>query len=120
MTEEEKRAQMAARDAEICALYLTGASLAECGKKYGLKRQRIKQIVQKAGVWREYVRPPTNGRDEFLGVNISEEDKLALRDEAKRRGISMSALTADLIKDMLAELPRHEPSIASEPAQESE
>jgi hypothetical protein len=43
-------------------------------------------------------------RDEFLGINISEADKTALREEAARRGISMSALTADLIKDMLKEV----------------
>lgn len=97
MTQEERRA----RDAEICQRYLSGLSLAESGRPFGIGRQRVKQIVQAAGVWRAAKK--TNGRDEFLGVNISEEDKQALREEAARRGLSMSALTADLIRDMLAE-----------------
>lgn len=100
MTPEEKQAQMEARNLEICQMYLSGASLAECGKKFGLKRQRIKQIVQAAGIWR--ARPKTSdGRDDFLGVNISESDKQALREEAARRGLSMSQLTAELIREML-------------------
>ena len=71
---------------------------------FGLKRQRIKQIVVTAGIWRERLPPD---RDEFLGVNLSEDDKEALRREAARRGVSMSALTSDLIKEMLAEA-KHE------------
>lgn len=43
-------------------------------------------------------------RDEFLGVNLSEEVKAALRAEAARREISMSALTYETLKDMLAKL----------------
>lgn len=110
MSDEDKQAAMNERNAAICKMYLEGETLAACGKRFGLKRQRIKQIVKDAGIWREYHRPPPNGRDEFLGVNISESDKIALRKEAKRRGLSMSALTADLISEMLAELANDSPT----------
>ncbi len=104
MTPEEKQAQMNARNAEICQMYMSGATLAECASRFGVKRQRIKQIVEDAGIWRPYVRPPRSDRDEFLGVNLTEADKDALREEATRRGMSMSSLTATLIRDMLDEI----------------
>lgn len=96
---------MAERDQEICKMYLAGKTLQECGTQYGIRRQRVKQILKEAGVWRPAVKQ-TSERDEFLGLNISTADKVALRAEAARRGISMSALSAEAIKEMLAALPQ--------------
>lgn len=84
------------RDTAICEQYLNGMTLEECGRLYKLRRQRIKQIVKAAGLWRPRT-VTVSDRNEFLGVNLSGTDKIALKLEADRRGLSMSALTAELI-----------------------
>lgn len=93
----------AARDAEICRRYVGGMTLAEAGRPYGITRMRVKQIIKTAGLWRPRV--SQNSRGEYLGVNLSEADKEELRREAERRGVSMSLLTSDLIREMLAAKP---------------
>lgn len=120
---------MTERNADICKLYLSGLSLKEAGEKYGLSRERARQIVRsaieermkelvKTGVrsetarqlakeefrWGHEKHAPRSDRDEFLGIHLNENDKEALRQEAKKRGVSMSSLTSDLIKDMLSSL----------------
>lgn len=93
------------RDVEICRLYRGGWSINRIAKEKGLSRPRVQQILRSNDVKRsDRPQPPRGDRDEFLGVNISEADKTALRQEAERRGLSMSALTAELIKEMLAEV----------------
>lgn len=92
------------RNTEICRLYVEGATLQEVGEGFKLSRERVRQILRKNGVYKKDRAVEKSGRDEFLGVNITESDKAALREEASRRGLSMSALTSDLIKDMLASL----------------
>lgn len=85
---------MLQRDADICAYYQTNQSLASCGKKFALKRQRIQQILKQAGVWKPYVK---GDRTQFLGVSISEQTKEALRQRAKEQGISASRLASDAL-----------------------
>ncbi len=92
------------RDTRICQLYTSGQTLQEIGTSFKLSRERVRQILRKQGVYRKDRLVVKSDRDEFLGVNISDADKVALRAEAARRGLSMSALTSDLIKDMLASL----------------
>jgi hypothetical protein len=104
----EESLKRAERDLEICRFYLAGRTLEEIGQHFGVKRQRIKQIVKRAGIWRPQAQPESV-RDHFVGVTLSESDKTALRAEAERRGISMSTLTAELIKEMLAERKNEEP-----------
>ena len=101
MIDEEKKIQMTQRNAAICAHYQAGHKLSECASRFKLGRQRVQQILKAAGIWKPYIK---NDRTKFLGVTVSEADKAALTLEAARRGISMSALTSDLIKDMLASL----------------
>ena len=92
------------RDAEICRLYKNGLTLRALGEQFGLTHERVRQILRKAGAHEAYRKKAARRvRQAFLGVNISEGDKVALCQEAERRGISMSALTAELIKDMLAQ-----------------
>lgn len=98
MTDEEKRARRAERDAAICAHYAAGNKAAQCASKFRISRQRVLQILRDGNVWKPYEK---GDRTEFLGVSLSADDKLALSEEASRRGISMSSLTSDLIKDML-------------------
>jgi len=43
-------------------------------------------------------------RDEFLGVNLTESVKRSLKDEAEKRGLSMSNLTSKTITEMLVSL----------------
>lgn len=99
MTPEERKAQMQQRDADIAAYYQAGHSIVECGRRYGLKRQRVLQILKAAEVWKPYVK---GDRTQFLGVSVSEPAKAALKQKAEEQGISVSQLTANTIDEMLA------------------
>jgi len=101
MTPEEKQAQADDRDSQIEAFYMSGNNLAKCASRFRLSRQRVLQILKARNVWKPYTRVKSD-RVNFLGVNISDADKEALREEADRRGISMSALSAETIKEMLS------------------
>ena len=107
---------MSERNDSICHRYMQGATIYQIGKEFSLSHERIRQILRKANIYKNFRGTSqhvglsggvvvSDIRDEFLGVNLCEADKTALRQDAKRRGISMSALTADIIKDMLASLP---------------
>lgn len=88
------------RDQHICHEYVDGAAIALLRLKYDLSAERVRQILRKAGVYNPQQQITTD-REKFLGVNISEPVKTALKKEAERRGMSMSALTSDVLKDML-------------------
>lgn len=89
----------AERDAAICAYYEEGHKVAQCASRFQLGRMRVIQILQKAGVWRPYVK---SDRTQFLGVSVTQEGKAALAREADRQGTSMSAVASDLIEDLRA------------------
>lgn len=97
---EEKREEMRLRNEAICRSYQDGRNLAEIGKEFGLKRARIQQILQAAGVWRPLVREP---RDEFVGVTVTRETKAALAAKAKERGVSVSRLASQTFEDLVKE-----------------
>lgn len=88
------------RDAAICQLYKEGATLQALGHAYRLSKARVWQIVKKGGL-SSRDRNKADVRDEFLGVNLSEQVKSALRAETERRGVSMSEFTSELLVDML-------------------
>lgn len=92
------------RDEEICRLFVDGMSLHDCSVRFGVSHERIRQILRKAKVFKGKRPLDKSDRDEFLGVNLTEADKIRLRAEAGRRGMSMSMLTSDLIRDMLNSL----------------
>lgn len=96
------------RNKEICQCYINGMTLSECGKKFNLSSERVRQVLRLAGVLKDSRAKQQTDRDEFLGINISETDKVALREEAARRGLSMSRLSSDFIKEMLTGLHRSE------------
>lgn len=74
------------RDKQICALYAEGKTLEECGTRFKLTRQRVKQIVKQAGVYRKMEQPgKTSDRDAFLGINVHPAVKEKLRVEADKR-----------------------------------
>ena len=90
---------MSERNEEICARYMAGETLQAVGDRFGISRMRVKQIVKKAGLWRQRSKEQV----EFLGVNLAIETKEALRAKADKRGISMSRLTSDALTAMLKE-----------------
>ncbi len=102
------------RNEEIAVCYVVeGKTLEECGQKFGITRERVRQILRKNGIFKAKKTQKVGlntkgvveeGRDVFLGINISESDKRALREEAERRGISMSRLSSDLLKGMLEKM----------------
>lgn len=96
MTVREKTIE---RNSELLRRYAAGDALETLCQDFHLTRGRIYQILKEAGVPKE--RYGDSGRGQFLGVNLSEPVKDALRVEAARRGISMSALSSDLLRDML-------------------
>lgn len=101
-----KVVEFSERDAEICRLYTRGLTLQQVGDHFGLTKERVRQILREGGVYKSDRKKEARlVRDKFLGINITEGDKVALCREAERRGISMSALTAELIRKMLRELP---------------
>ena len=88
------------RNAELVSRYLAGDSTEELQTMFKITRARIYQILKEAGISPER-QQNADGRDQFLGVNLSEPVKDALRAEAQRRGLSMSALTSGMLRDML-------------------
>jgi len=91
------------RDAEICRLYVTEEkTLRAIGKQFKLTRERVRQILKQAGIDKNS--RSLTMREEFLGVNLTEDVKEALRTEAERRKVSMSSLTSEMLSDMLVAL----------------
>jgi len=91
------------RNESICHLYKEGGlTLGQLGQRFHLSRERIRQIVKRAGLTKEdRTSAVITSTDEFLGVNIPKEIKLALRKEAQKRGVSMSSVTTKTLRDML-------------------
>jgi hypothetical protein len=74
------------RDKQICALYAAGATLQACADRFNLTRQRVKQIVKQAGVYRKTEQPGRmSDRDAFLGINVHPDVKEYLRRESIKR-----------------------------------
>ncbi len=104
-TERNEQVLRVKRNKEIVRLYEEGQGLLTIGNLHGLTKERIRQIIKLAGV--ELRRPGHPGertRTNFLGVEVTDETKEALRVEAKRRGISMSSLTDATLREMLEQV----------------
>ena len=89
------------RDALIVKRYQEDVPMAALAEEFQISKGRIYQILKKAGVPRRAVR--TSERDLFLGINISEDVKNALKAEAARQGVSMSSLSAKSLREMLVQ-----------------
>lgn len=96
MTVDEKKIQMTQRDAAICEYYVAGHKIAACASQFKLGRQRILQIIKAAGVWKPYTKMD---RTRFLGVNVTDATKGALKVRAGKRGISVSQLSSDILDE---------------------
>lgn len=90
------------RNAEIVRLYSSGQKPSVIGKLFSLTNERVRQILRKAEVkLQRRGNPVRSDRTIFLGVEVTDEVKEALRVEAKRRGLSMSSLTSTTLQEML-------------------
>jgi hypothetical protein len=87
------------RNAEIIARYRAGEPILKLKAAFGLSAGRIYQILGTVEKKRKLA--TKTPRDVFLGINVSEAVKDALMLEANRRGISMSSLSSDALKQML-------------------
>jgi acyl CoA:acetate/3-ketoacid CoA transferase len=94
------------RNEEIVRLYTAGHVPQYLGDLYGISKERVRQILRQAGVALRRSGNPGEDppRSVFLGVGVTDEVKTALREEAKRRGISMSSLTAVALQEMLGQV----------------
>jgi len=84
------------RDAEICRLYTEGETLQWCADQFKISRERIRQILIAAKVYR-----PTRDvgdRQAYLGVELRASVKEALQKKAKEDGVSMSRFVSDLVE----------------------
>ena len=87
---------MSTRNEEICELYKSGLTLEQCAQQFSISRQRVRQIVRKAGIFKG------PNRDAFLGVDLTPETKASLKDLAAEKQTSMSKLASQTIEEMLA------------------
>lgn len=87
------------RNAEIVARYQAGEPILKLKTAFNLSAGRIYQIL--GSVEKKRKQSTGTPRDVFLGINVSEAVKDALLMEANRRGISMSSLSSDALKQML-------------------
>jgi transcriptional regulator with XRE-family HTH domain len=90
---------MISRNEQICVLYREGLTQEELAEQFEVTKVRIGQILKKAGLTKED-RPDmtiTSNRTKFTGIHLTEAAKLAVKEEAKREGISMSAFIAALV-----------------------
>lgn len=91
------------RNAVICKLYTeNGLTLQAISDMYSISRERVRQILRKNNVFRAGRAVKLTGRDTFLGVEITDTAKEALRMEADKCGESMSSLGAQAVDDLLA------------------
>jgi len=99
----------AERDAEICKRYkgddkTPGATLEQLAERYALSRERIRQIVLAGGLSKHDRSQANNSNDTFLGVYIPSRVKRELKNEAEKRGVSVSSLSIKAIIAMLVDI----------------
>jgi len=90
---------MEERNAAICAYYKADHSVAACADKFNLGRQRILQILQKAGVWKAVDK---GERTKFLGVSVKDKTKEGLGTLAKKKGVSVSKFASDVLDGVVS------------------
>ena len=91
------------RDKEICKQYVGGMKVNDLADQNEISPERVRQILRKAGVFRKDPVVARTGRNAFLGVMVTKDEKAFLKEVAEKRGLSVSALTSDMIKKLLEE-----------------
>ena len=86
------------RNALICTDYFMGDNVSLLCRKYNIGSQRVKQILQRGGVWHPRVK---TDRTEFLGIATDARTKRNLKTNADALGISVSDYATRKLKEML-------------------
>ncbi len=89
------------RDRDACMRYLQGTTLPELSKELGVGVQRMRQILKRGGVYQPRRDAKRTGRDEFIGINVTEEAKLAIQLKAKEQGISVSQFVSTTLAEVI-------------------
>lgn len=92
--------QMEERNGEIVAFFKAGNSVRMTASRFKLGRQRVYQILFKAGACEPYSK---SARTKFLGVHVSEDTKDALKEKATEKGVSVSKLASDMLDEAVTE-----------------
>jgi len=92
------------RNAAICEAYVNGVSVHALSEEYGISTQRIRQILRRNGVTkRDQFQAPRRhhlGMSQ-VGITVTDSVKEKLKQEAQRRGMTMSSFGAELLKESL-------------------
>ncbi len=91
------------RDKQIVLCYKAGNTINEIAAAFQITKQRIQQILIKEGCTRDD-NPKTRNRGlyAFIGANVPKDVKAAVEKEAKKRGLSISALVSRVLQDELS------------------
>lgn len=84
------------RDAIICNEYQNDKPIDVLAVEFKLSHQRIRQILRKYDVWKKQ-----ESRPAFLGIDVTEETKEKLKEEAAKSGKSVSRFASDVIERSL-------------------
>jgi predicted HicB family RNase H-like nuclease len=87
------------RNRQICDMYVNGATLQACGDHFKISRERVRQLLRKANVFKRQRAQST--RDQFLGVGVPQPLKDAVELEAERQETSVSALVAETLEEAI-------------------
>lgn len=83
------------REKEICELYRAGASLRDIGYHMRISHETVRKILRSHGISKEDRLVNRSERQAFVGVDLPKLWKHALRTEAAKRGVTMSALVTE-------------------------
>lgn len=90
----------------VCKMYRQGMSLRKIGEKLGYTGEGIRVALLRNGVTfadKKQSEIPLNKADSFLGLFVEPDVKKALKEEAIRLDVSVSALTREPLRKMLIE-----------------
>jgi DNA-binding CsgD family transcriptional regulator len=91
----------AERNAQISRMYIGGATLQECAEAHKISRERVRQVLRKLGVFKRHRVVKKSERNAFLGVNVSEPTKTALKEKAAAEGKSVSQLASEVLDEVV-------------------
>lgn len=86
------------RNKDICASYAAGWRVSQVARQFKLDRQRVRQILQEAGVWRPYQKTE---RVHHLGVMVTADTREALKEKAEAEGMSVSQLASTALEKLV-------------------
>jgi hypothetical protein len=91
------------RNKQIILCYRAGNTMDVIASAFGISKQRVHQLLQRAGVTRQE-NPATRNRElyAFIGANVTKEVKALAVREAKRRHMSLSGWVSRVLQDELS------------------